>query len=104
MFIKKNEFNKINNESFIKNFINNIRDNVDYHTLKSAFEKEDEHFSGKLLKSLFCGIIKKYTKEFTEEDLIKFIRLTMCKGESNLNLSNNISILKILTKIKIINK
>ena len=70
---QKNEFNKINNESFIKNFINNIRDNVDYHTLKSAFEKEDEHFFFFLLKSLFCGIIKKYTKEFTEEDLIKFM-------------------------------
>ena len=92
---QKNEFNKINNESFIKNFINNIRDNVDYHTLKSAFEKEDEHFSGKLLKSLFCGIIKKYTKEFTEEDLIKFIRLTKLTG----NITHEVEYIKFINMV-----
>jgi Ca2+-binding EF-hand superfamily protein len=63
--------------------------------LKSAFEKEDEHFSGKLLKSLFCGIIKKYTKEFTEEDLIKFIRLTKLTG----NITHEVEYIKFINMV-----
>ena len=73
---QKSEFIKINNESFISNFISNIQNKVDYHTLKSSFEKEDQQFSGKLSKPLFCTILLKFTKDFYESDIIKFIRLT----------------------------
>ena len=71
-----NEFIKINNESFIKNFISNIRSKVDYHTLKSSFEQEDKNFSGKISKALFCSVINKFTKEFNDDDLFKLIRVT----------------------------
>ena len=73
---QKKEFFKLNNESFVKNFFINIRNNVDYHTLKASFEKEDQNFSGKISKSLFCNIINIFTKDFTNGDIIKLIRLT----------------------------
>ena len=73
---QKSEFRKINNDSFVANFINNIQNKVDYHTLKSALEKEDQQFSGKLTKDLFCSVIQKYTQDFFESDIIRFIRLT----------------------------
>ena len=72
---QKGTFTKANNDSFIKNFINNIRSKVDYHTLKAAFEKEDNNYSGKISKSLFCTIINRYTKEFKDEDLMRFVRI-----------------------------
>ena len=73
---QKGTFTKANNESFIKNFINNIQSKVDYHTLKAAFEKEDTYFSGKISKNKFCSIINRYTKEFKDEDLMRFVRIT----------------------------
>ena len=73
---QKTEFIKVNNDSFVANFINNIQNKVDYHTLKSALEKEDQQFSGKLIKSLFCSILLKFTQDFYESDIIRFIRLT----------------------------
>ena len=73
---QKGTFTKANNDSFIKNFINNIQSKVDYHTLKAAFEKEDKNFSGTISKTLFCTIINRYTKEFKDEDLMRFVRLT----------------------------
>ena len=72
----KGAFTKTNNDSFIKNFINNIQSKVDYHTLKADFEKEDSNFSGKISKNLFCSIIFRYTKEFKDEDLMRFVRIT----------------------------
>ena len=72
---QKGTFTKTNNDSFIKNFINNIQSKVDYHTLKAAFEKEDKNYSGKISKSLFCSIINRYTKEFKDEDLMRFVRI-----------------------------
>ena len=72
---QKSTFTKTNNDSFIKNFIHNIQSKVDYHTLKAAFEKEDKNFSGKISKSLFCSIIHRYTKEFKDEDLMRFVRI-----------------------------
>ena len=73
---QKGTFYKANNDSFIKNFIINIQSKVDYHTLKAAFEKEDTNFSGTISKTLFCTIINRYTNEFKDEDLMRFIRLT----------------------------
>ena len=72
---QKGTFTKTNNDSFIKNFISNIQSKVDYHTLKAAFEKEDKNFSGKISKSLFCTIINRYTNEFKDEDLMRFVRI-----------------------------
>ena len=73
---QKNELTKIKNESFINNFISNIQNKVDYHTLKSSFEQEDKNFSGKISKSKFCSVVNKFTQEFDEEDIFKFIRVT----------------------------
>ena len=73
---QQNDFLKINNESFVKNFISNIRNKVDYHTLKSSFEQIDINFSGKISKSKFCSVISTFTKEFPEEDILKLIRIT----------------------------
>ena len=72
---QKGTFTQTNNDSFIKNFIHNIQSKVDYHTLKAAFEKEDKNFSGIISKTLFCSIIHRYTKEFKDEDLMRFIRI-----------------------------
>ena len=64
----KNDFIKINNESFINNFISNIRSKVDYHTLKSSFEQEDKNFSGKISKALFCQVINNFTKLYISKN------------------------------------
>ena len=72
---KKGTFISSNNETFKKNFINNIQRTVDFHTLKSAFEKEDKNFSGKLSKFYFCKVINLFTKEFKDEDIMKFVRI-----------------------------
>ena len=73
---QKSTFTQTNNDSFIKNFIHNIQSKVDYHTLKAAFEKEDHKYSGLISKTLFCTIINRFTKEFKDEDLMRFIRIT----------------------------
>jgi Ca2+-binding EF-hand superfamily protein len=68
-------FSKANNETFKKNFISNIQKVVDYHTIKAAFEKEDKNFSGKISKAAFCKVINTFTKEFKDEDIMKFVRI-----------------------------
>ena len=71
---KKGMFLKSNNDTFKKNFIANIQKVVDYHTIKAAFEKEDKNFSGKISKAAFCKVINTFTKEFKDEDIMKFVR------------------------------
>ena len=72
---KNGQFSKSNIETFKKNFISNIQKVVDYHTVKAAFEKEDKNFSGKISKPAFCKVINMFTKEFKDEDIMKFVRL-----------------------------
>ena len=72
---KKGQFSKSNNNTFKTNFIANIQKVVDYHTIKSSFEKEDKNFSGKISKPAFCKVINMFTKEFKDEDIMKFVRI-----------------------------
>ena len=72
---KNGQFSKSNNDTFKTNFIANIQKVVDYHTIKAAFEKEDKNFSGKISKSAFCKVINMFTKEFKDEDIMKFVRI-----------------------------
>jgi len=72
---KKGMFSKSNNETFKTNFISNIQKVVDYHTIKAAFEREDKNFSGKISKPAFCKVINMFTKEFKDEDIMKFVRI-----------------------------
>ena len=76
---KNGTFNKSNNETFKNNFIKNIQKSVDFHTLKAAFEKEDKNFSGKISKAHFCKVINLFTKEFKDEDIMKFVRIDRYK-------------------------
>jgi Ca2+-binding EF-hand superfamily protein len=69
-------FTKSNNDTFKTNFISNIQKVVDYHTIKAAFEKEDKKFSGKISKPTFCKVINMFTKEFKDEDIMKFVRIS----------------------------
>ena len=72
---KNSHFSKSNNETFKTNFISNIQKVVDYHTIKASFEKEDKNFSGKISKASFCKVINLFTKEFKDEDIMKFVRI-----------------------------
>ena len=72
---KKGQFSKSNNDTFKTNFISNIQKVVDYHTIKAAFEKMDKNFSGKISKPDFCKVINLFTKEFKDEDIMKFVRI-----------------------------
>ena len=72
---KNGNFNHSNNETFKINFIGNIQKSVDFHTLKASFEKEDNNFSGKIPKAHFCKVINLFTKEFKDEDIMKFVRI-----------------------------
>ena len=74
---KNGTFIQSNNDTFKTNFISNIQKNVDFHTLKAAFEKEEKNFSGKITKAHFCKVINLFTKEFKDEDIMKFVRI--CK-------------------------
>ena len=53
---QREAFIKANKESFQNNFISNIQSCIDYHILKSAFEREDKKFSGKISKDTFCKV------------------------------------------------
>ena len=57
---KKEHFRNTNNVTFKNNFIRNIQQQVDFHTIKAAFEKEDLKFSGKVTKEVFCKIINTF--------------------------------------------
>ena len=72
---KKGQFSKSNNDTFKTNFIANIQKVVDYHTIKAAFEKMDKNFSGKISIPDFCKVINLFTKEFKDEDIMKFVRI-----------------------------
>ena len=71
---KKGQFVRTNKDTFQNNFIANIQDVVDFHTLKNAFEKVDKKFKGKVPKTVFCEIINQFTKEFKDEDIMRLIR------------------------------
>ena len=71
---KKEHFRNTNNVTFKNNFIRNIQQQVDFHTIRAAFEKEDLKFSGKVTKEVFCKIINTFTQEFKDEDIMKFVR------------------------------
>ncbi|MCQ2816312.1 MAG: HU domain-containing protein [archaeon] len=73
---KKENFRNVNYESFKNNFIKNIQSQVDFHTIKEAFEKADSKFSGKIPHAEFCKIIHIFTDEFKDEDILKFVRIT----------------------------
>ena len=72
---QRDAFIKANKESFQNNFISNIQSVVDYHTLKAAFEKEDKKFSGKIPKDVFCKVIHRFTNEYKDEDINRFLRV-----------------------------
>ncbi len=71
---KKGQFVRTNQDTFKSNFIENIQNVVDFHTLKNAFEKIDKKFTGKVPKNSFCQIIHQFTKEFKDEDILRLIR------------------------------
>ena len=73
---KKEHFRNTNNDTFKNNFILNIQKQVDFHTIKASFEKQDKNFSGKVSKEIFCKIINQFTNEFKDEDIMKFVRIT----------------------------
>ena len=73
---KKENFITTNTETFKANFISNIQSSVDYHTLKTSFEHVDKVYNGKISKAKFCDIINRFTSEFNDEDIMKFVRIT----------------------------
>ena len=72
---KGGQFIKTNQDTFKSNFIKNIQNNVDFHTLKNTFEKYDNNFNGRISKNDFCHIINQFTKEFRDEDIMRLMRL-----------------------------
>jgi Ca2+-binding EF-hand superfamily protein len=73
---KKENFRENNNESFKSNFIEHVRGKSNYKDLKSAFQKIDTFNNGLLTKVDFCSIIQKFTSEYKDEDIMKFIRIS----------------------------
>jgi Ca2+-binding EF-hand superfamily protein len=71
---KKGQFVRTNQDTFKSNFIENIQNVVDFHTLKNAFEKIDKKFTGKVPKNSFCQVIQQFTTEFKDEDILRLIR------------------------------
>ena len=71
---EKGEFIKTNQDTFKINFIKNIQNNVDFHTMKNTFEKYDKNFTGRVSKDDFCKIINQFSKEFREEDIMRLMR------------------------------
>lgn len=80
---KKEHFRDTNDESFKLNFIENIKANTSYSQLKSYLEKIDSLNNGLLTKVDFCSIIHKVTKDYRDEDIMKFIRITSLFGGDN---------------------
>ena len=80
----KDNFNEINNESFKKNFIANIKDVAEYAQLKKSFEYIDSHHNGRLTKADFCSIIQKYSNEFKDAEIMKFTRICGLVDAANL--------------------
>lgn len=80
---KKEIFRNVNNETFKQNFIENIRNQVNYNTLKETFEAIDIKQSGQVTKSTFCSLVNRLTKEFKDEDILKFARVANLIDNSN---------------------
>ena len=71
---EKGQFVRTNKDTFKNNFVKNIQNNVDYFTLKSAFEKADTKFTGRISTNDFCNIIGQFTNEFKNEDIMRLMR------------------------------
>jgi len=61
---------------FTKNFISVIKQSTSYNELKDDLEKLDTFNLGLIEKIQFCKIIRKYSTEYNDEDIMKFIRIS----------------------------
>ena len=82
----KENFSELNNNSFKRNFIQNIRMVCDYNELNKYFKMVDRYNDGKILKSDFCSIIQKFCNEFRDEDIMKFTRIMNLIDKNDINL------------------
>ena len=92
----KENFSELNNNSFKRNFIQNIRMVCDYNELSNYFKKVDRYNDGKILKSDFCSIIQKFCNEFRDEDIMKFTRIMNLIDKNDINL---VKYKEFLTKV-----
>jgi Ca2+-binding EF-hand superfamily protein len=82
----KENFKEINNNSFKRNFIQNIRMVCDYNELSNYFRMVDRYNDGRILKTDFCSIIQKFCNEFRDEDIMKFCRIMNLIDKNDINL------------------
>ena len=92
----KENFSELNNNSFKKNFIQNIRMVSNYNELNKYFKMVDRYNDGKILKSDFCSIIQKFCNEFRDEDIMKFTRIMNLIDKNDINL---VKYREFLTKV-----
>jgi Ca2+-binding EF-hand superfamily protein len=70
------DFNENNLGIFRSNFIEHFRNRTDYYEIKSLCEKLDTFNNGLLSKIEFCNVLRKFSKDYEDEDIMKFLRVS----------------------------
>ncbi len=61
---------------FRKNFIDHFRTNSDYYEVKALCEKLDSFSNGLLQKIDFCNVLRKFSQDYQDEEIMKFLRIS----------------------------
>ena len=68
--------------TFRLNFIQNFRNKSDYYEVKSLCEKLDTFNNGLLTKLEFCNVLKKFSSDYEDEEIMKFLRISTLLKEN----------------------
>jgi len=82
---KREHFRNTNNEVFTINFKSQIKNKCSYSELKNLFEKLDTLSNGLLSKLDFCKVIQKFTNDYKDEDIMKFLRFSKLFAQDKVN-------------------
>lgn len=70
------DFNENNFGIFRSNFIEHFRNKSDYYEVKALCEKLDSFNNGLLAKIEFCNVLRKFSKDYEDEEIMKFLRIS----------------------------
>lgn len=76
LFYNQIDFNENNFGIFRSNFIEHFRNKSDYYDVKNLCEKFDTFNNGLLAKIEFCNVLRKFSKDYEDEEIMKFLRIS----------------------------
>lgn len=95
----------MNLDSFKSNFIEHFKSIISANDLRNEFEKVDSLNNGLLDKVEFCKVIQKFTQEYRDEDIMRFLRISsLYEGHKKVKYPEFVELIFYDSKINYLNK